>query len=181
MVESQMYWVSLMGGRMTLEGIGVVQQSSKNRGKILILVLIVSSLLYLLLLNGMFFTIPTDGVVGNFIAEGLVVRHLFENQDMPIEKGDVVVQAGERSVDEWANRWLQEWPPTSNPWSSGQSVPFTVRRGTELLSANITLDHLSPAILARRMLGRLQVYTSILFLAVGALVLWRRPHLQAAQ
>ncbi len=146
-----------------------------------LLILSAASILYLALLVSLFLCIPADGLAGLYTAEGLEVHHLLINQDAGIEVGDVIVHAGDRSVESWARRWLREWPPTPNPWRPGMTVPFTVRRGGETLTVDVTLGRLPPGALARRVFSQMQVFTGIAFLVVGILVLWKRPRDQAAQ
>ena len=146
-----------------------------------LLILSAASILYLALLVSLFLCIPADGLAGLYTAEGLEVQYLLANQDVGIEVGDVIVHAGDRSVESWARRWLSEWPPTPNPWRLGMTVPFTVRRGDKTLTVDVTLGRLPAGALARRVFGQMQVFTGIAFLVVGILVLWKRPRDQAAR
>jgi signal transduction histidine kinase len=115
--------------------------------------------------------LPADGATGDlesFAPEGFRVQWLLEERENGLRSGDVIVQAGGRSIEEWL-----AGAPRGPEWRTGGTVEYVVLRDGQPLTLSIRL---APVPLGR-ILERWapQLLGALAFFLVGTFIFWKRP------
>lgn len=125
--------------------------------------------------------VPTDGWASSSLVDGATRSGPFQ-LDFPLTDANPALQAGDvvTAVD---GRELVEGqpPPLPAPWEAGQTVRYTVQRGTETLGIEVTLV---PTTLSTYLTYIFHppwafVIASFIWLLVAGFVFFKRPNLAA--